>query len=279
MKKLIRLIFLLLAIQIISSCHKENNRIQNTTYTIDSIQFFYDSIYQSTILPDLSGSIRDSILLFQSGSTKQINDDTINYKQMPSSNTIVNYKFIKNKLSYFSSELTDFSSSISTITNNYRNDSLIKSINYTYSNNPSFGEDISYDTLVNQYNNGVLEKIRQYSTKFKIRSGLQDDTSYFVNDYQLTYPNMYDNQKALIGIDINSFIGILPFINYNSSITTDNYPQISKYLIESLKFQFYGIDKKVKYEFDINFNNRVRKIELEEAIGAPKKFFYFFYKQ
>lgn len=293
------------------SCKKENNRITNSTYSIDSIEVFLDSIKQLSLIPgDLS--VFDSI--------KQMNDTTAYY--------------------LFSNYYVDGNIHIDQIGGTMQKprilvkDNRLVGLNF-YRPNGSYGQDGSqYNRIKHYYSTTKLDSIKLESFSFyntiydenlffnttaypDSLSGIPDKNIYkstilytynqnnlhtieYLFESQntisdLQYSNI-ENQTNLIGIDVNtlilgSFYNPIYSIAYGGS--NGNFLFQLMYLNTKINLGMPESDNllliidnpiinpvavEINYDFDSTKNNRIKSIDFPFYTASQKLIYIFHYK-
>lgn len=314
MKKTI-LIITAIATCLLYSCKKEtNNRIANITYELDSIRIeeldVNDSITSALTIPIIN-EIIDS-LNNRYGNHISENGDSINVRKfLPSPYISID--------PYYLSELGTILNKKPIIDSNYEylfaHKNVSNVIKYSYKNNldsiklesnSTFAIYTDLGTVQSKYNyiGNTLHSFTEKKTFITNNNfNVAFDTIFNVtNTYVYTYSNSLNNQKDLIGIDLNDLffneqityqfniynIYNLSYLNYFAPFLILNsrmsYNTNSNKLIESIQFDriantgTFPINISAQYTFDATKNNRVNTMKIITLFnGTESKIVYTFY--
>jgi len=297
------------------SCKKDaNNRITNVTYELDSVKMenldVNDSITSALTIPIIN-EIIDS-LNNRYGNHISENGDSINVRKfLPSPYISID--------PYYLSELGTILNKKPIIDSNYEylfaHKNVYNLIKYSYKNNldsiklesnSTFAIYTDLGTVQSKYNyiGNTLHSFTEKNTFITNNNfNVAFDTIFNVtNTYVYTYSNSLNNQKDLIGIDLNDLffneqityqfniynIYNLSYLNYFAPFLILNsrmsYNTNSNKLIESIQFDriantgTFPINISAQYTFDATKNNRVNTMKIITLFnGTESKIVYTFY--
>lgn len=287
------------------SCKKENNRITNSTYSIDSIEVFLDSIKQLSLIPgDLS--VFDSI--------KQMNDTTayyllanydynVNYGTIGGTAQIPRFLVKNNHLvgiDYYlpSGTYGQYGNEYRRANYYYNSSNKIDSINFgafsfrgmQYDENIFFSAIRNPDSMQNGLSDASLQDrgslLHNYNNKNLISIDLRYDQN--INRFSNINYGTIDNQNNLIGLDINQLI-INSLFSYGiiSGYSGTNGAFAFPLMLVNTNLKFgVSADKlitsidttNINYNFDTMNNNRINTICFNLYISNQKLKYVFHYQ-
>jgi hypothetical protein len=307
------LIIISIVFCILLSCQKEtNNRITNiTTYELDSVRMeeldVNDSITSALTIPIINEII--DLLNNRYGNHISENGDSINVRKfLPSPYISID--------PYYLSELGTILNKKPIIDSNFEylfaHKNVYNLIKYSYKNNldsiklesnSTFAIYTDLGIVQSKYNyiGNTLHSFTEKNTFITNNNfNVAFDTIFNVtNTYVYTYSNSLNNQKDLIGIDLNDLffneqiiyqfnISNFSYLNYFAPFLILNsrmsYNTNSNKLIESIQFDriantgTFPINISAQYTFDAAKNNRVNTMKITNIInGIQSKILYTFY--
>ncbi len=298
------IVLLLSLILSATSCKKENNRITNSTYRIDSIEVFLDSIKQLSLIPgDLS--VFDSIKY--SGDTSEYYlfanyDYNVNYGTVGGTAQIPRLLVKDNYLvglDYYlpSGTYGQYGNEYSRTKYYYNSSNKIDSINFGafYFRGMQYDEHLFFSAIRNpdSMGNGLTDvtlqdrgsMLHNYNYNNLISLDLRYDQT--ISRFRTIDYGTIDNQNNLIGLDVNQLIlsslfayGIISGYSgtngsFAFSIMTVNLSLKLNVVADKL---ISSVDTTtVNYVFDSTNNNRITNIELPYTPTSRLKYIFHYH--